>query len=185
MKLLIIDNYDSFTFNLSHICQQFINHVDVIRVDCIDVSQVEQYDKIILSPGPGLPSVKLIEIINKFYQHKTILGVCLGAQAIAEALGCSLYNMKQVMHGKKSVISIVDESHKIYRSLEKNITVGRYHSWAIDLSNNKCLIPTAFDEFNIVMSFRHENYSLCGVQYHPESILTNFGEHILQNWLTD
>tara|TARA_Y100000766_G_C18865209_1_gene585338 strand:- start:357 stop:911 length:555 start_codon:yes stop_codon:yes gene_type:complete len=184
MKLLIIDNYDSFTFNLKHICELFVDHVDVIRLSCVEISKIDQYDKIILSPGPGLPSEYLIKIVNTFYQKKSILGVCLGAQAIAQAMGCELYNMKKVMHGKESHVSIIN-NHKIYKSLDQNITVGRYHSWAIDLSNNQDLIPTALDENNIVMSFRHVYYSLCGIQYHPESILTNFGQLILQNWLID
>lgn len=184
MKLLIIDNYDSFTFNLKHICEPFVDQVDVIRIDCVDIEKIDKYDKIILSPGPGLPSDDLIEIINIFYQKKSILGVCLGAQAIAQAMGCKLYNMKQVMHGKQSHISIID-NHKIYRFLEKKITVGRYHSWAIDLTNNRSLVPTALDESNVVMSFRHILYPLSGIQYHPESILTDFGKNILQNWLTD
>ena len=184
MKLLIIDNYDSFTFNLKHICELFVHQVDVIRVDYVDIDQIYKYDKIILSPGPGLPSDDLITIINTFYQKKPILGVCLGAQAIAQAMGCKLYNMQKVMHGKQSCISITD-SHQIYKSLDPKITVGRYHSWAIDLSNNQSLIPTALDEANIVMSFRHVSYSLCGIQYHPESILTNLGRTILQNWLID
>ena len=184
MKLLIIDNYDSFTFNLKHICDLFVDYVDVIRVDCVEMSQIDQYDKIILSPGPGLPSDDLIEIVNTFYKKKSILGVCLGAQAIAQAMGCELYNMQKVMHGKQSHVTIVD-NHKIYRSLDQKITVGRYHSWAIDLSNNQHLKPTAIDEANTVMSFRHVFYSVCGIQYHPESILTKFGKNILQNWLID
>ena len=101
MKLLIIDNYDSFTFNLKHICELFVHQVDVIRVDYVDIDQIYKYDKIILSPGPGLPSDDLITIINTFYQKKPILGVCLGAQAIAQAMGCKLYNMQKVMHGKQ------------------------------------------------------------------------------------
>ena len=132
-----------------------------------------------------MPSDYLIKIVTTFYQKKPILGVCLGAQAIAQAMGCTLYNMKKVMHGKQSYIDLIDTNNKIYKSLNQNITVGRYHSWAIDLSNNKDLVPTATDKDNVVMSFRHKFYDLCGIQYHPESILTNCGESILRNWLID
>ena len=185
MKLLIIDNYDSFTFNLKHMCEPYVEHVHVYRNDSVTMELVNKYDKIIISPGPGLPqdSGICLDVIKKFYKSKPILGVCLGAQAIAVIFGAKLFNLDQVMHGKKSMIRLLDKNTVIYKDICNNISVGRYHSWAIDLSSSSNLITTALDEFNVTMSFKHKKYPLTGIQYHPESILTESGQQILTNWL--
>ena len=187
MRLLIVDNYDSFTFNLKHMCEPYVSSVDVLRNDDIDINRINKYDKIIISPGPGLPQDAgiSIEVIKKYFDKKDILGVCLGAQAIALAFGCELFNLKKVMHGKTSTIRILDKKNIIYRGLPKNITIGRYHSWAVDLSTEENLIVTSVDEDNVVMSFRHKKHPVIGIQYHPESILTRYGQQILKNWLID
>jgi len=185
MKLLIIDNYDSFTFNLKHMCQPYVDQVDVIRNDSTLLQKIDDYDKIIISPGPGLPedSGLCLSIISKYLKHKPILGICLGAQAIALVGGFSLFNLKKVVHGKKTRINILDPTHTIYRGLPNSIMVGRYHSWGIDMNNEKGFLVTATDVSSVVMSFRHLHYPLTGVQFHPESVLTDFGDKILKNWL--
>ena len=187
MRLLIIDNYDSFTFNLRHMCEPYISKIDVIRNDQIIIDNIINYDKIIISPGPGLPDSAgvCLELIKNYYRIKPILGICLGAQAIAKFFGAKLFNLNKVMHGKKSTITILDSNDIIYKNIPRHIDVGRYHSWAIDLTNHPELIITSVDHKNIVMSFKHKFYSLTGIQYHPESILTEFGQDILINWLTD
>ena len=187
MKLLIIDNYDSFTFNLKHMCEPYVSSVHVIRNDQLNVNDVIHFDKIIISPGPGLPldAGISVDIVQRYYTKKPILGICLGAQAIALALGCKLFNLTKVMHGKKTKINILDLEDKVYENLPENIFVGRYHSWAIDLSLNNDLITTAIDENHTVMSFRHLNHPIYGIQYHPESILTRFGQKILKNWINN
>ena len=187
MKLLIIDNYDSFTFNLKHMCEAYVSSVNVIRNDKLSIHDVSLFDKIIISPGPGLPldAGISVELVKKYYTKKPILGICLGAQAIAVAFGCKLFNLKEVMHGKKTKIDILDQEDEIYENVPKHICVGRYHSWAINLSSNSDFITTAVDKNKIVMSFRHSKYPLYGIQYHPESILTEFGQQILINWLNN
>ena len=185
MKLLIIDNYDSFTFNLKHMCESYVNSISVVRNDQINLNDIFKYDKIIISPGPGLPkdAGSSLEIIKKFAGKKPILGVCLGAQAIAVAFDLQLFNLKNVMHGKQSQIKILYPNDTIYKGLPKEIEVGRYHSWAIRINDANKFIVTAEDEQNIVMSFTHKLYPLTGVQYHPESVLTKYGKQILKNWL--
>ena len=185
MRLLIIDNYDSFTFNIQHLCEPHVLSLDVIRNDYVDLSSINQYDKIIISPGPGLPvnSGSCLDIIREFSQKKPILGICLGAQAIAVAYGLDLYNLKRVMHGKQSEVKILDSKNRIYKDLPKKILVGRYHSWAIQITNSDPFLVTAISKEDVVMSFEHKIYPLTGIQYHPESILTNYGKDILVNWL--
>ena len=187
MRLLIVDNYDSFTFNLKHMCEPYVSSVDIIRNDNIKLKSVDQYDKVLISPGPGLPQNAgiCLELINKYMCHKPLLGVCLGAQAIAVACGVPLFNLKSVMHGKKSEITILDLEDKLYKKLPPKIMVGRYHSWAINSELNGNLISTAKDVKNTIMSFRHIKYPVFGIQYHPESILTDHGQDILKNWLLD
>ena len=187
MRLLIIDNYDSFTFNIKHLCQPYVSEIYVCRNDQISIDSVSQYDKIIISPGPGLPedSGICLDVIKKFYKSKPILGVCLGAQAIALLFGGQIYNLKKIMHGKKSMINIINPQSCIYNNVKNKISVGRYHSWAIDLSLSSCLDVTSVDESDVVMSFQHKKYPLIGIQYHPESVLTDFGDLILKNWVTN
>ena len=185
MRLLIIDNYDSFTFNLKHMCEPYVSLVDVIRNDIIKISDVVKYDRIILSPGPGLPkdAGSMIDIIKRCGKKIPILGVCLGAQAIAVAYGCELYNLEKVLHGKKTTVKIIDKKDVIYRGINTALHVGRYHSWAIRINQEQKFKITAVDQKNTIMSFTHKIYPLIGVQYHPESILTNYGDIILKNWL--
>ena len=185
MKLLIIDNYDSFTFNLKHMCESYVSSVNVVRNDEISIDDISIFDKIIISPGPGLPldAGISVDLVKKYYTKKPILGICLGAQAIAVAFGCKLFNLKEVMHGKKTEIDILNHEDPVYEGVPKHISVGRYHSWAINLSLHSDFIQTAVDKEKIVMSFRHLQYPLYGIQYHPESILTEFGQQILINWL--
>ena len=187
MKLLIIDNYDSFTFNLKHMCESYVSSVHVVRNDKISINDVSMFDKIIISPGPGLPldAGVSVDLVKKYHAEKPILGICLGAQAIAVAFGCKLFNLKEVMHGKKTQINILDLKDVVYSNVPKHIFVGRYHSWGINLSSNPDFITTAVDESKIVMSFRHSMHSLYGIQYHPESILTKCGQQILKNWLNN
>mgnify|MGYP001212366960 FL=1 len=187
MRLLIIDNYDSFTFNLKHMCEPHVSSVDIIRNDIINLKSVDQYDKVLISPGPGLPqnAGMCLELIDKYMYHKPLLGICLGAQAIAVVCGVPLFNLENVMHGKKSEITILDLEDKLYKNLPQKIMVGRYHSWAINNEFNGALISTAKDVENTIMSFRHIKYPVFGIQYHPESILTDYGKEILKNWLLD
>ena len=183
MRLLIVDNFDSFTYNLKHICEKYCERIDVIRADVLNLDEPKFYDKIIISPGPGLPSDFLIKIITKYKRNKSILGVCLGAQAISLAFNCKIYNMKKVMHGKQSSINLIEKHDEIYFGIKNNLKVGRYHSWAVDINKNSNLLVTSVDELGTVMSFKHKAYRVHGIQYHPESVLTNNGEKILKNWI--
>lgn len=187
MKTLILDNYDSFTYNLVHYAEQFCDDIEVCRNDKISLDAVAQYDAIILSPGPCLPKDAGImpELIKRYAPTKKILGVCLGHQAIAEAFGGKLVNMNQVLHGVARKTIVVDHSDKLFKGLPKEFNCGRYHSWAVknrDLPD--CLALTATDEHNFVMAFSHKTYNVCGVQFHPESILTEHGLEIIKNFFT-
>lgn len=187
MKTLILDNYDSFTYNLVHYAEQFCNDIEVHRNDAINLDAVDKYDIIILSPGPGLPKDAGImpELIKRYSPTKKILGVCLGHQAIAEAFGGKLVNMNHVLHGVARKTIVTDENEQLFKGLAKEFNCGRYHSWAVkkqDLPD--CLELTAIDEYDYVMAFRHKNYDVYGVQFHPESILTEHGLEIIENFFT-
>ena len=185
MNLLIIDVFDSFTYNLMHICEKYVKKVEVIRVNKINIGLLEKFEKIIISPGPGLPSdyPVLFEILKSYYTRKDILGICLGCQTIANFLGLELLNLKTVMHGKKTIITQLNNDDFLYKNIPKNLNVGRYHSWVVKKSNKKEFIITSIDKDNHIMSFKHKLYNLRGIQYHPESILTDFGEKIIKNWI--
>lgn len=187
-KILIIDNYDSFTYNLVHLVNELGLQCDVWRNDQFNIDDVEAYDKIILSPGPGIPSEAglLLDVIKKYAPTKSIFGVCLGQQAIAEVFGGTLYNLKQPMHGIATPITVTDDQEQLFRGLPQQFKVGRYHSWVVDeKSIPDTLIVTAIDEVdNSAMALRHKEYDVRGVQFHPESILTEFGKEMMQNWLT-
>ena len=187
MNLLIIDLFDSFTYNLMHICEKYIEHVDVIRVNQVNIKQLDKYQKIIISPGPGVPSdyPVLFDILKKYESYKSILGICLGFQVIGVYYGGSLYNLSKVMHGKKSLISQVFNSDYIYKGVPANFFVGRYHSWGIKLKHENKLLITSRDSQECIMSFRHQKNNIIGIQYHPESILTKYGELIIRNWLNN
>lgn len=187
MKILVFDNYDSFTYNLVHLVEKITGQrVDVCRNDQVDLADVAKYDKIILSPGPGIPGEAglLLPLIKEYAASKSILGVCLGHQAIAEAFGGSLINLNKVFHGVATPVEILDGNTGILQGLPKQIIVGRYHSWIVnenDFSDE--LKITARDENGYIMALQHKYYDVQGVQFHPESVLTPDGEKILRNWL--
>ena len=183
-RILVIDNYDSFTYNLVHYLEDLGAEVTVKRNDQLHLDEVEDFDKIVLSPGPGIPDEAglLKEIIRTYAPTKSILGVCLGQQAIGEVFGGSLINIPEVYHGVATTISVVVQD-PIYKDIPEQIEVGRYHSWVVDPNLPAVLIPTSYDANGQVMSLRHVEYDVCGVQYHPESVLTPQGKQILDNWL--
>ena len=186
-RILVIDNYDSFVYNIVHYLKELGCTVDVVRNDQFELSVMEHYDRIVLSPGPGIPSEagKLMEAIAylKTLDHPIpVLGVCLGHQAIAESFGDKLINLSEVYHGLSSTIK-VDSSQPIYRGLGPQIEVGRYHSWVVAGSKGTGLNISATDEHGTVMSFSHESLPFTGVQYHPESVLTPDGYQLLTNWI--
>jgi anthranilate synthase component II len=191
MKILIFDNYDSFTYNLVHVVEKIIHgKVDVFRNDKISLEKVNDYDKIILSPGPGLPveSGLLLPLIKEFSSSKSILGVCLGQQAIAESFGGNLVNLKNVFHGVASKIKVnaarTVSENDVFKSLPDELEVGRYHSWVVDKNDfPRDLEITAEDENGYIMAVRHKTFDVQGVQFHPESVLTPKGEDIMRNWL--
>jgi len=189
MKILVIDNYDSFTYNLVHILEkQGAESLAVFRNDKIELASVAQYDKVILSPGPGLPSDSCIlqEIVQEYGCSKSILGVCLGHQAIAEAYGGTLKNLDQVYHGVKTQISVSCDGDYLFNGMPDSFECGRYHSWVVNSDGLPDeLEVTARDDNGEVMALRHKQYDVKGVQFHPESILTSRGEQLLKNWLTN
>ncbi len=187
-KIVVIDNYDSFTYNLVHYLEEFNDDVTVFRNDEFDIEEIKNFDKIVLSPGPGLPSEAglLKEVIQTYAATKSILGVCLGQQAIAEVFGGSLFNLEKVYHGVATNIAIIVDDETLFYGLEKKIVVGRYHSWVVSNHNfPKVLEITAVDENGEIMSLRHKNFDVRGVQFHPESLLTTHGKKIIKNWLFD
>jgi anthranilate synthase component 2 len=185
MKILVIDNYDSFTYNLVHYLEDLNCDVTVLRNDKLELEDVEPFDKIVLSPGPGIPDEAglLKPIIKKYAPTKSILGVCLGQQAIGEVFGGSLINLDEVYHGVATKVNISVDDEPLFNGLDKTIEVGRYHSWVVDANLPADLEATSFDENGQVMSLRHKTYDVKGVQYHPESVLTPFGKQILKNWI--
>tara|TARA_R110001592_G_C13155996_1_gene748528 strand:+ start:1656 stop:2228 length:573 start_codon:yes stop_codon:yes gene_type:complete len=187
-KILVLDNYDSFTYNLVHYIEAGGDYeVDVFRNDEISLEEVDKYDTIVLSPGPGLPSEAgiLKELIKQYAPTKKILGVCLGMQAIGEVYGGELENLDNVYHGVATDLSVTDTSDLIYKNLPQSFKVGRYHSWVISRNNfPEELNVTAVEENNQIMSLKHKDYNLYGVQFHPESILTENGKAIINNFLS-
>lgn len=185
MKTVIIDNYDSFTYNLAHLVKELGAEVSVVRNDQFRLSELKPFDKIILSPGPGIPTEAglLMDVIDAYASVKTILGVCLGHQAIGEYFGGKLTNLSQVFHGIASIISITAPDY-IYKELPAQVQVGRYHSWVVDNEGlPDCLEVTSVSEEGQIMSLRHKQYDVRGIQYHPESVLTPEGRKIIANWL--
>ena len=185
MRILVFDNYDSFTYNLVHLVKKITNEqVDVYRNDQISIKDIDKYDKIILSPGPGIPSEAglLLEVIKNYASSKSILGVCLGHQAIGESFGGELVNLSTVYHGIATPVKLCKSD--LFEGLPNEINVGRYHSWIV----NRDTLPselevTAIDENGYIMGLRHKSYDVEGVQFHPESVLTPDGEKIMENWL--
>ena len=185
-NLVLIDNYDSFTFNLVHYFEDLNCNVTVLRNDEFELHELEKYDAIVLSPGPGIPSETglLNEVIQSYASTKKILGICLGQQAIGEVFGGSLINLEKVYHGVSSKISITVQDELLFKNLPQQLEVGRYHSWAINPTDfPDCLEITSLSGNGEIMSIRHKTYNVKGVQFHPESILTPFGKAILSNWV--
>lgn len=184
-QVVIIDNYDSFTYNLAHLVKQLGAKVEVFRNDQFTLNQLERFTKIILSPGPGIPEEAglLMDVIRTYAGRKPMLGVCLGHQAIAEVFGGKLVNLKEVYHG------IATEGTQfgndpIFSGLPKRIVMGRYHSWVVDRAGfPDCLEVTAMSDDGQIMALRHRNYNIHGIQFHPESVLTPEGATIVRNWL--
>ena len=187
MKILVFDNYDSFTYNLVHLVEKILNQkVDVYRNDQIRLEDVKDYDKIILSPGPGIPEEAglLLPLIKEYAASKCILGVCLGHQAIGEAFGGTLINLDKVYHGVATSIKITNSKTGILQGLGDSIDVGRYHSWIVNEADlPEDLEITAVDDNGFIMGLQHKTYDVQGVQFHPESVLTPRGEEIMRNWL--
>ena len=185
--IAVIDNYDSFTYNLVHALEQLSGKkVDVFRNDKVGRGDLEPYEGIVLSPGPGIPGEagSLNEIIRRYAPHKRILGVCLGHQAIAEVFGGRLVNINKVFHGVATKVRVTDPGDYLYRDIPEQFDAGRYHSWIVsekDLPG--CFTVAAVAENGEIMGISHKEYDLRGVQYHPESILTGVGEQIIANWL--
>ncbi len=185
MKIVIIDNYDSFTYNLSHLVKELGAEVTVLRNDSFPIEELETYDKILLSPGPGIPKEAglLLEVIRTYAGKKPILGVCLGEQAIGEVFGGKLTNLSEVYHGIQSPIRITASDY-LFEGLPEEILVGRYHSWVVDRENfPDALEITAVSQEGYIMALRHKDFDVQGIQFHPESVLTPDGKKIISNWL--
>jgi anthranilate synthase component 2 len=186
MRILVLDNYDSFTYNLVHYLEQLTSaEIEVHRNDKISLKEIERFDKILLSPGPGIPSEAgiLLDVIKTYAPTKSILGVCLGQQAIAEAFGGSLTNLTEVFHGVATPVDIIGED-VIFKNIPKRLNVGRYHSWAVNKNDfPKELEITAVDESGSIMALKHKTYDVSAVQFHPESVLTEHGLKMIENWV--
>jgi len=186
-KILVFDNYDSFTYNLVHMIEKLLHQkIDVCKNDEYEIEMFEHYDKIVLSPGPGIPTEAglLKTLIEVYAPSKSILGICLGHQAIGEVFGASLKNINEVFHGVSTPTQILDANEPLFSGLNSVEMVGRYHSWVIENQNlPDCLKITAVDNNNLIMGIRHKTYDIQGVQFHPESILTPCGEKLISNWL--
>lgn len=187
MRTLVLDNYDSFTYNLVHLLRDIgVQQMDVIRNDKLTLQDVEQYDQILLSPGPGIPEEAGImpELIQMYAASKRILGVCLGHQGIAEAFGGELFNMKHVIHGKHTPVHLHHEGERLFDGLPATIQGGRYHSWLVKRETlPDALRVTAEDDEGNIMALTHVQYDVKGIQFHPESVLTPEGRSLLENWL--
>ncbi len=187
MKILVLDNYDSFTYNLVHIIKKlgFGEGLEVIRNDKVELESVGKFDKILLSPGPGVPEQAGVmkELIKTFAPNKSILGVCLGHQGIAEVFGAELYNMKTVQHGLKGRLQVGQDDY-LFQDIPSQFSIAHYHSWTVDeTSINGALEVIAHDEEGKVMAIRHKEYDVRGLQFHPESIITENGIQIIENWI--
>lgn len=186
-KILVIDNYDSFVYNLVHYLEELDCQVTVRRNDQLELEDVEDFDKILLSPGPGIPSEAglLKPIIEKYASTKSILGVCLGQQAIGEVFGGKLGNLESVYHGVATSIEVCVEDEILFKDLPKQLMVGRYHSWVVLKELPDALEVTSYDDKGQIMSLRHREFDVRGVQFHPESVLTPEGKKMIENWVNN
>ena len=185
MSIAMIDNYDSFTYNLVHLVKELGAEIEVFRNDQFELPELERFEKIMLSPGPGIPEEagKLIDVIREYAGKKPRLGICLGEQAIGEFFGGKLVNLSDVFHGVQTPAHIVS-SDPIFNDMEKDIVVGRYHSWVVDAESiPPCLEVTCISDEGQVMALRHRNYDIRGIQFHPESVLTPEGKKMINNWI--
>ncbi|WP_270089350.1 anthranilate synthase component II [Sphingobacterium sp. SYP-B4668] len=185
-KVLVIDNYDSFTYNLVHLLQECGQEYEVWRNDKFDLKDVDAFDKILLSPGPGIPEEAglLLDVIRTYSNTKNILGICLGQQAIAEVFGGKLFNMAKPLHGVATDILITDPEELLFKDFPNDSKIGRYHSWAVDKESlPSSLRITAVDENGIIMALSHKTLKIKGMQFHPESVLTDNGKTLINNWL--
>lgn len=184
-KIVVIDNYDSFTYNLVCYLRELNADVTIFRNDEFDLEIIEKFDKIVLSPGPGIPDEAglLKAVIEKYAASKSILGICLGQQAIAEVFGGSLVNLEMVYHGVATTIEVVVDDEILFKTLDSKFEVGRYHSWIVENPLPSVLQITSVDEDGQIMSLRHRIFDMRAVQFHPESVLTPNGKKILENWL--
>ena len=185
-SILVIDNYDSFTFNLVHLLNEAGYDATVWRNDKFDLPDVESFDKILLSPGPGIPSEAglLLDVIRKYAPTKSILGICLGMQAIAEVFGGEVYNLSSPVHGRATALTILDSEEVLFANCPDGYMVGRYHSWAVSPDDLPSVIKvTATDSNGVIMALSHTSLDVKGVQFHPESILTEHGKQLIENWL--
>jgi anthranilate synthase component 2 len=188
MKILVLDNYDSFTYNLVHIIRELGFAMDIFRNDKIAIEDVKQYDKILFSPGPGIPDEAGImkQVVKQYGSSKSILGVCLGHQGIAEVYGARLYNIPKVLHGVTSRAMVIDKSEKLFQGVPESFEATHYHSWAVvPESIPEELTVTAVNKEGLVMALTHKKYDVRGLQFHPESIMTEHGPRMIQNWLRD
>jgi anthranilate synthase component 2 len=186
MRIAIIDNYDSFTYNLSHIVEQYCDECIVMRNNQVNWEELATCDRIIFSPGPGLPSeVEVMgKILDQYAGKKAILGVCLGMQYIAEYYGAHIYNLPEIIHGIPKPTLITDSCESMFKGISRQFESGRYHSWAVSKESfPACFIITSIDKNDVIMSIRHKELDLCGVQFHPESIMTESGNLMLKNWI--
>ena len=183
-KVFVIDNYDSFTYNLVHYLEELGFEAIVKRNDKFKLDELDEFSRILLSPGPGIPdeSRLLKAAIERYAPTKKILGICLGQQAIGEVFGAKLINLEKVYHGIATPVTVTEDD-LLFRDLPKTFEIGRYHSWVIETPLPNDLVATSFDEQGQLMSLRHKTYHVRGVQYHPESILTPNGKKILENWI--
>lgn len=185
-KILVIDNYDSFTYNLVHLLQELKQDYVVVRNDKFNLEDVEQYDNILLSPGPGIPEEAglLMDVIRQYAPTKRILGICLGQQAIAEVFGGKLFNMPKPLHGVATDIIVTDPDELLFQDFPSDSKIGRYHSWAVEKESlPACLKITAEDPQGTIMALAHTTYDVRGMQFHPESILTTNGKKLIANWI--
>ncbi len=185
-KVVVVDNYDSFTYNLVHLLNECGYDATVWRNDKFELKDLATFDKILLSPGPGLPSESglLLDVIKEYGSKKSILGVCLGLQAITEVYGGSLYNLKKPVHGTATPLNILKPEEILFKGIPNNFMVGRYHSWAADKANFPDEMEiTAVDSEGVIMAIAHKTLDVRGVQFHPESILSEHGKEIVSNWL--
>lgn len=185
IKILVIDNYDSFTYNLVHLLLKYAE-VKVVKNDEVNMDEANSFDKILFSPGPGIPDEagQMIDVIKHFAGKKSMLGICLGHQAIGEVFGGKLKNLSKVYHGVSTPVEITDTKHYLFRGIPQRYEVGRYHSWVVDEKNIPQEISViATDDAGMVMALAHNKYDINGVQFHPESIMTEHGDTLIRNWV--